>query len=156
MALVGNAFQTIKTLQNINVGLFGTGSSISLQNELFDVATAMQTDNSYMRMHTKSYNELTNLNLKAFGSGTSKFINASKMAGKVLGWGGVFISAVDAIEYGINGGTNSNIYAKDFADFAMGILSIYGGPIGFSIGIAYTLSMMYLESSGTINLERTY
>ena len=49
-----------------------------------------------------------------------------------------------------------NIYAKDFADFAMGILSITGGPIGFSIGIAYTLSMMYLESSGNINLERTY
>lgn len=156
MALVGNAFQTIKTLQNINVGLFGTGSSISLQNELFDVATAMQTDNSYMRMHTKSYNELTNLNLKAFGSGTTKFINASKIAGKVLGWGGVSISAVDAFEYLYHGGTNMNIYAKDFADFAMGILSITGGPIGFSIGIAYTLSMMYLESSGNINLERTY
>ena len=107
-------------------------------------------------MHTKSYNELTNLNLKAFGSGTTKFINASKIAGKVLGWGGVSISAVDAFEYLYHGGTNMNIYAKDFADFAMGILSIYGGPIGFSIGIAYTLSMMYLESSGNINLERTY
>ena len=49
-----------------------------------------------------------------------------------------------------------NIYAKDIADVAMGILSIYGGPIGLGIGIAYTLSMMYLESSGNINLERTY
>ena len=51
---------------------------------------------------------------------------------------------------------NMNIYTKDIADAAMGILSIYGGPIGFGIGIAYTLSMMYLESSGKINLERTY
>lgn len=107
-------------------------------------------------MHTKSYNELTNLNLKAFGSGTSKFINASKMAGKVLGWGGVSISALDVFEYLHHGGTNMNIYTKDIADVAMGILSIYGGPIGLSIGIAYTLSMMYLESSGNINLERTY
>lgn len=107
-------------------------------------------------MHTKSYNELTNLNLKAFGSGTTKFINASKIAGKVLGWGGVSISLLDLEDYIQNGGTNLNIYAKDIADVAMGILSIYGGPIGFGIGIAYTLSMMYLESSGKINLERTY
>lgn len=77
------------------------------------------------------------------------------MAGKVLGWGGVSISLLDLEDY-IQMGYQLEYICKDIADVAMGILSIYGGPIGLGIGIAYTLSMMYLESSGNINLERTY
>lgn len=73
-----------------------------------------------------------------------------------MGWGSVAISGGDAIMYGFLGGTNTNVYVKDITDIAVGVLSIYGGPIGLAIGIGYTLTMMYLESNGTINLERTW
>lgn len=156
MAVASQVLRTIEVLQKINIGLFGVGNSVSVQNELFDFASSLQTGNSYLKMHTMSHRDLTSLNTRAFGSGTSKFINMSKSAGKILGWGSVGISVFDFGSYLANGGTNTNVYIKDIADFAVGILSIYGGPIGLGIGIGYTLTMMYLESSGTINLERTY
>ena len=156
MAVASDALQLINILQKTNVGLFGAGNSISVQNELFDFASSLQTDKSYMQMHSMSTREITSLNTRAFGSGTSKFINMSKNAGKILGWGSVAISILDAGSYLTQGGTNTNVYIKNFADIGVGILAIYGGPIGLGIGIGYTLTMMYLESSGTINLERTY
>ena len=107
-------------------------------------------------MHSMSTRDLNSLNMRAFGRGTSKFISLSKNAGKILGLGSAAISAFDLGLYFANGGTNTNVYIKDIADVAVGILSVYGGPIGLGIGITYTLTMMYLESSGTINLKRTY
>ena len=156
MAVASDALRLINALQKINVGLFGVGNSMSVQNELFDLTTAMQTERSYMEMHTMSTWDLNSLNTRTFGKGTSKFISLSKTAGRAIGWGSVGISVFDLASYSVQGGTNINVYVKDIADIGIGVLSVCGGPIGLSIGIGYTLTMMYLESSGTINLERTY
>ena len=156
MAVASDAFWLINALQKINVGLFGAGNSFSAQNELFDFASSLQTEKSYMQIHSMSTRDLNSLNMRAFGRGTSKFISLSKNTGKAMGWGSIAISAFDLGSYYANGGTNTNVYIKDIADVAVGILSVYGGPIGLGIGITYTLTMMYLESSGTINLKRTY
>ena len=69
----------------------------------------------------------------------------SEKLGKRLGWLSVGGSIANLVQHAING-EDGIVIVKDLGDIAIGVFSIYGGPIGVAVGTAYTLYNIYKES----------